>query len=107
MNGYTDVHRDPPYPAAHHQRKDTPELDPAHQSNAKQPVTYKTATVAPPELSTNSLMDSKHEKEIASNLAKLKDDLKSMATAITELRNQALDNTTTTVISSKAMQTNP
>ena len=86
MNGYVDIHRDPPYAAANHQRKDTPELDPSLQANAKQTVTYKTATVAPPDLSTNSLMDSKHEKEIASNLAKLKDDLKSMATAITELR---------------------
>ena len=45
----------------------------------------------------DQLIDTKKEKEIAFNLAKLKEDLKSQAEAITQLRKQAWENTGTTI----------
>ena len=46
---------------------------------------------------SNPLLDTKGENEIAFNLAKLKEDLKNQAEAISELRKQAWDNTGSTV----------
>ena len=48
-------------------------------------------------VNNNPLLDTKGENEIAFNLAKLKQDLKNQAEAISELRKQAWENTGSTV----------
>ena len=46
---------------------------------------------------SNSLLNTQGENDIAFNLAKLKEDLKNQAEAISELRKQAWENTGSTV----------